>query len=212
MFKIKSGASPLTAHNGCSTCYFQMQMQQRLQQCVCYCLLSAYFNLMNDSFALGDKFSPGSRVKTADKSVSRLVFPPWCPALFPLDSLTSLAVLPSVSERAIAAEGAPQVHTGSSIQTRAGVTEMSFCRASCEGEGIRGWSICLICSTSLFHQSSKALEGNKVFIAGTTIISHWLHFPAVLIILVVIFFSSACLSHLAAWTIKHCLTAEQWQV
>lgn len=68
----------------------------------------------------------------------------------------------------------------------------------------------LIRPTSLFHQHSKESEGNKLFIAGTMIISHWLYFPAVLITVIVIFFP--LLPHLAGPTIKHCLTVKQSQV
>lgn len=102
--------------------------------------------------------------------------------------LTSFAILPSKPKRAVTTEGAPQVHAGPSVQTRVVVAEVSFGGASWEGERIRGWFTRLICPTSLFHQSSKESEGNKLFIAGTTIISHRLHFPAVLIIIIVILF------------------------
>lgn len=39
---------------------------------------------------------------------------------------TSLAVFSSESKRAVAAEGAPQVHTGAPVQTRVVVAEMSL--------------------------------------------------------------------------------------
>lgn len=47
-------------------------------------------------------------------------FPPLC------TPLTSLTIFPSKSERAVAAEGAPQVHAGPPVQTGAIVAEMSF--------------------------------------------------------------------------------------
>lgn len=58
-----------------------------------------------------------------------------------LCSLTPFTVLPSESEWAITAEGAPQVHTGSSVQTRVVVAEMSFGGASCECEKIIDLSV-----------------------------------------------------------------------
>lgn len=100
-----------------------------------------------------------SRVKTADKSVSGLISCLHVSTPVPgtplLDSLTSFTVLPSKSKRAVATEGAPEVHAGSSVHTRVDVAEMSFGRASWEGEKIRGWFICLISPSSLFHQSSR---------------------------------------------------------
>lgn len=51
------------------------------------------------------------------------------PAPLPPASLTSLAVISSKSERAVAAEGAPEVHTGAPVQARVVVAEMSFGRA-----------------------------------------------------------------------------------
>lgn len=50
--------------------------------------------------------------------------PPLC------TSLTSLAVSPSEPQRTVAAEGAPQVDAGAPVQTRAGVAEVSFGRAT----------------------------------------------------------------------------------
>lgn len=101
----------------------------------CFCFHSAHFD---DSFILSDKFSLRSqRRRRTDKSVSGLSSCLHVSALMPVTfffhltrSLTSFAVLPSESKWAIAAEGAPQVHAGSSVQTRVIVAEMSFGRAS----------------------------------------------------------------------------------
>lgn len=43
--------------------------------------------------------------------------------------LTSLAALPAESQRTVAAEGAPQVDAGASVQTRVVVAEVSLGRA-----------------------------------------------------------------------------------
>lgn len=57
-------------------------------------------------------------------SLSNAESPPLC------TTLTSLTVFPSKPERAVAAEGAPQVHTGPPVQTRVSVAEVSFGRAT----------------------------------------------------------------------------------
>ena len=94
-----------------------------------------------------------SWVKTADKSLPGLISS--FSFLPPRHTLTSFAVLSSKSKWAFTAEGAPQVHTGSSVQTRVVVAEMTFGRTSYEGKKVRGWFLLLIYPTSLFHQSSK---------------------------------------------------------
>lgn len=48
--------------------------------------------------------------------------------------LTSFTVLSTKSERAVTAEGAPQIHAGSSVQTRVVVTEVPLGGASLRGE------------------------------------------------------------------------------
>lgn len=63
---------------------------------------------------------------------------------------------------------------------------------------LRGSSVCLICSTSLFHRSSKELEGNKVFIAGTIIISTVL--TSLLCSLYSLLFSFLCRSLSLGWS------------
>lgn len=94
--------------------------------------------------------------------------------------LTSLAVLASEPERAVAAEGPPQVDAGSSVQTRVVVAEMALGRASWEDGGMQRDKNRLISSLSLSHQGSR--EG---FIAGALIISFRLRFPAALIMLII---------------------------
>lgn len=60
------------------------------------------------------------------------------PAILPRETLTSFTVFPTKPERAVAAEGAPQVHAGSPVQTRVIVAEVSFGGAAWYIERVTG--------------------------------------------------------------------------
>lgn len=99
--------------------------------------------------------SPASRLRRGRGNVKSHCTQTRRPALLPRETLTSFAVFPSESERAVAAEGAPQVHAGPPVQTRVIVAEVSFGGAPWYIGRVTGWSLHLICSTSLFHRHCR---------------------------------------------------------
>lgn len=98
----------------------------------------SYRDLSNGNFILGSSLSYvgrggkscfRSRVPTARFLGSQFA---TC------EPLTSLTALPSKPQWTVAAEGAPQVDAGASVQARVGVAEVPFGRASWDACGERG--------------------------------------------------------------------------
>lgn len=77
---------------------------------------------------------------------------------FPLDLFTSFTVSSSESKRAVTAEGAPQVHTRPSVQTRVVVAEVSLSRTSWENTKTR-----MMTSVSVGSVQTSTYKSMKVF-------------------------------------------------